>query len=32
MSKQIVALGGGGFSMDPDDLIFDDYILRCSNV
>jgi len=26
--RQIVALGGGGFSMEPDNPLLDDYILR----
>ncbi len=27
IKKQIVALGGGGFSMEPDNLVLDRYIL-----
>lgn len=30
-AKQIVALGGGGFSMDPDNPALDDYILSLAN-
>jgi peptidase E len=29
--KQIIALGGGGFSMEPDNLILDEYILDQSD-
>ncbi|MEL6493299.1 MAG: peptidase E, partial [Cyanobacteria bacterium J06621_3] len=25
--QQIIALGGGGFSMEPDNLLLDQYIL-----
>ncbi|MEW6128267.1 MAG: peptidase E [Acidobacteriota bacterium] len=28
MKKQIIALGGGGFSMEPDNLLLDEYILK----
>ena len=28
--KQIIALGGGGFSMEPDNLLLDEYILKQS--
>ncbi len=28
MKKQIIALGGGGFSMEPDNPLLDDYILK----
>lgn len=28
--KQIIALGGGGFSMEPDHLVLDQYILEQS--
>ncbi|KEO82025.1 peptidase E [Tumebacillus flagellatus] len=27
MKKQIIAMGGGGFSMEPDNLLLDEYIL-----
>lgn len=30
MKRQIIALGGGGFSMDPDNLALDRYILSQS--
>ena len=30
--KQIIALGGGGFSMEPDNPLLDEYILRQSPV
>jgi peptidase E len=30
-SRQIVAMGGGGFSMKPETLLLDRYILRLSN-
>ncbi|SDW68795.1 Peptidase family S51 [Paenibacillus sp. PDC88] len=26
--KQIIAMGGGGFSMEPDNLLLDKYILE----
>jgi dipeptidase E len=29
--KQIIAMGGGGFSMEPDNPLLDRYILRLSN-
>ncbi len=29
--KQIIALGGGGFSMEPDNPLLDAYILKCSS-
>jgi dipeptidase E len=29
--RQIVAMGGGGFSMEPENLALDDYILRLSS-
>lgn len=29
--KQIVAMGGGGFSMEPQNLLLDKYILKLSN-
>ncbi|SOC35209.1 Type 1 glutamine amidotransferase-like domain-containing protein [Ureibacillus acetophenoni] len=29
--RQIIALGGGGFSMEPDNLVLDQYILKQSN-
>ena len=29
--KQIIALGGGGFSMEPDNSLLDSYILNQSN-
>ncbi|MEZ5041713.1 MAG: peptidase E [Saprospiraceae bacterium] len=28
MKRQIIALGGGGFSMEPDNPLLDDYILK----
>jgi peptidase E len=28
MKRQIIALGGGGFSMEPDNLLLDEYILK----
>lgn len=28
--KQIIAMGGGGFSMEPDHLVLDQYILEQS--
>ncbi len=28
MKRQIIAMGGGGFSMEPDNLALDDYILK----
>jgi dipeptidase E len=28
MIKQIIALGGGGFSMEPDNPLLDNYILK----
>ena len=31
MPGQIIALGGGGFSMEPDNLALDRYILSCWN-
>jgi peptidase E len=31
MKKQIIALGGGGFSMEPDNLLLDEYVLKQSN-
>lgn len=31
MIKQIIAMGGGGFSMEPDNLLLDKYILEQSN-
>lgn len=30
MSKQIIALGGGGFSMEPDNPLLDQYVLEAS--
>ncbi len=30
--KQIIALGGGGFSMEPENPLLDDYILAQANV
>lgn len=30
MKKQIIAMGGGGFSMEPDNLAFEKYILNVS--
>lgn len=30
LKKQIIALGGGGFSMEPDNLLLDQYILQQS--
>lgn len=29
--KQIIALGGGGFSMEPENPLLDKYILKCSS-
>ncbi|MCC5800595.1 Type 1 glutamine amidotransferase-like domain-containing protein [Rossellomorea vietnamensis] len=29
--KQIIAMGGGGFSMEPDNLLLDQYIINQSN-
>lgn len=29
--KQIIALGGGGFSMEPENPLLDEYILKCSS-
>lgn len=31
MSKQIIALGGGGFSMEPDNPLLDQYVLDASH-
>ena len=31
MKRQIIALGGGGFSMEPDNLALDRYILSQSD-
>ncbi|PHN03267.1 Type 1 glutamine amidotransferase-like domain-containing protein [Flavilitoribacter nigricans] len=31
MQRQIIAMGGGGFSMEPDNPLLDDYILAQSN-
>lgn len=31
ISKQIIAMGGGGFSMEPDNPLLDDYILKQSD-
>ena len=31
MKKQIIALGGGGFSMEPDNTLLDEYILKQSS-
>lgn len=28
--RQIIALGGGGFSMEPGNLALDEYVIRCS--
>src|SRR5215469_2941066 len=28
--KQIIAMGGGGFSMEPDNLLLDQYVLKQS--
>lgn len=28
MKRQIIALGGGGFSMEPDNLLLDEYVLK----
>lgn len=28
--KQIIAMGGGGFSMEPDNLLLDRYVLSCA--
>ena len=28
MKRQIIALGGGGFSMEPDNPLVDEYFLR----
>jgi peptidase E len=30
MKKQIIALSGGGFSMEPENPILDEYILKQS--
>lgn len=30
--KQIIAMGGGGFSMEPDNLLLDEYIIATSGV
>ncbi|MBL0388775.1 peptidase E [Tumebacillus sp. ITR2] len=30
MKKQIIAMGGGGFSMEPDNLLLDEYVLAQS--
>ena len=27
MSRTVVAMGGGGFSMEPDNLLLDDHVL-----
>jgi peptidase E len=32
MTRQIIALGGGGFSVEPDNPLLDQYVLRCSGV
>lgn len=32
MKRQIIALGGGGFSMEPDNHLLDDYILKQAKV
>lgn len=29
---QIIAMGGGGFSMEPDNLLLDEYVLRQTNI
>lgn len=29
--KQIIAMGGGGFSMEPDNLLLDEYILKATS-
>jgi dipeptidase E len=31
MKRQIIALGGGGFSMEPDNLLLDEYVLKQTN-
>ena len=31
MKKQIIAFGGGGFSMEPENPLIDDYILAQSD-
>jgi dipeptidase E len=31
IKKHIIALGGGGFSMEPDNLLLDEYVLKQSN-
>lgn len=31
MMKQIIAMGGGGFSMEPDNLLLDEYVLAQSS-
>ena len=31
MKRQIIALGGGGFSMEPDNPLLDEYILKQTN-
>ncbi len=31
MKRQIIALGGGGFSMEPDNPLLDDYIIAQAN-
>ena len=30
MDRQIIAMGGGGFSMEPDNLLLDRYVLKAS--
>lgn len=31
MPKQIIAMGGGGFSMEPENLLLDEYVLKQTN-
>jgi dipeptidase E len=28
IEKQVIAMGGGGFSMEPDNLLLDRYIIQ----
>ena len=32
VKRQIIAMGGGGFSMEPDNLALDRYVLRQTNI
>jgi dipeptidase E len=28
IKKQVIAMGGGGFSMEPDNPLLDEYVIR----